>query len=83
MKVLVVDLLNEGRSWVIRYDGYVHRLFMICSLHGFQWIDEAGRDNGHGGNITGGDLSVIRTSTDVDDMRGDTGATLDETGTGT
>ena len=33
--------------------------------------------------VTGGDLSVIGTSTDIDDVRGDTGATLGETETGT
>jgi len=42
-----------------------------------------GRDNGHGGDITGGNLSVIGTSTNVDDVRGDTSATLGETETGT
>jgi len=49
----------------------------------FSGVDEAGRDNGHKGDVTGGDLSVIWTSTKVDDMRGDTGATLGETKTRT
>ena len=49
----------------------------------FSGVDEAGRDNGHGGDITGGNLSVIGTSTDVDDVSGNTGATLGETETGT
>ena len=44
----------------------------------FSGAEEVGRDNGHGGDITGGDPSVIRTSTDVDDMRGNTGATQAE-----
>jgi len=34
-------------------------------------------------NTTDGDLSVIGTSTDIDDVRSDTGATLGETETGT
>ena len=33
--------------------------------------------------VTGGDLSVIGTSTDIADMRGNTGVTLGETETGT
>src|SRR5882724_8131225 len=41
----------------------------------FSGVEEACGDNGHGGDITGGDPSVIGTSTDVDDMRHDTGAT--------
>jgi len=42
----------------------------------FSGAEEACRDNGtHGGDVTGGDPSVIGTSTDVDDVRGDTGAT--------
>ena len=50
----------------------------------FSGAEEACRDNGtHGGDVTGGDPSVIGTSTDVDNMRGDTGATLGETRTGT
>ena len=49
----------------------------------FSGVEEAGRDNGNGGYVTGGDLSVIGTSTDVDDMSSDTNATLGETETGT
>ena len=44
----------------------------------FSGTEEACRDNGHGGDITGDDPSVIRTSTDIDDVRGDTGATKGE-----
>ena len=39
--------------------------------------------NGHKGDITGGNLSVIGTSTDIDDVRGNTGDTLGEMETGT
>ena len=40
--------------------------------------DESG-GNGHKGDVTRGKLSIIGTSTDVDDVRGDTGATQGET----
>ena len=38
---------------------------------------------GHKGDVTGGELSVIGTSTGIDDVRGDTGATLGEMENGT
>ena len=41
----------------------------------FSGAEEACRDNGHRGDITGGDPSVIGASTDIDDVSGDTGAT--------
>jgi len=44
----------------------------------FSGAEEAGRDNGHGGDVTEGEPSIIGTSTDVDDMRGNTGATQGE-----
>ena len=49
----------------------------------FSEVEEESGGNGHRGDLTGGELSVIGTSTDVDDMRGDTDATLGETKTGT
>jgi len=49
----------------------------------FSEVEEESGGNGHRGDVTGGDLSVIETSTDIDDMRGDTGATLGEMKTGT
>jgi len=49
----------------------------------FSEVKEESGGNGHKGGITGGKLSVIRTSTDVDDVRGNTGATLVEMETGT
>ena len=48
----------------------------------FSEVEEESGGNGHRGDLTGGKLSVIGTSTDVDDMRGDTGATLGEMKTG-
>ena len=49
----------------------------------FSEVEEGSEGNGHKGGVTGGDLSVMGTSTDVDDIRGDTGDTLGKTGTGT
>jgi len=51
---------------------------MTHSLHGFQWGRRSCRDNGHGGDVTEGEPSIIGTSTDVDDMRAITGATQGE-----
>jgi len=47
----------------------------------FSRTEEVGRDNGHGEDITGGSPSVIGTSTDVSDVRGNTGATQGESKT--
>jgi len=44
-------------------------------------VKEESGGNGHRGD--GGELSVIGTSTDVDDVRDNTGATQGETDTGT
>ena len=41
----------------------------------FSGTEKSSRDNEHGGDVTGGDPSVIKTSTDIDDVRGNTGAT--------
>ena len=49
----------------------------------FSGVEEGSGDNEHEGAVTDGDLSVIGTSTGIDDVRGDTGATLGETETGT
>jgi len=49
----------------------------------FSEVEEGSEGNGHQGEVTGGDLSVIGTSTDIDDVRGDTGDTLGKTETGT
>ena len=49
----------------------------------FSGVEKGSEGNGHKGDVTRCDLSVIGTSTDVDDIRGDTGATLGETETGT
>ena len=49
----------------------------------FSEVEEGSEGNGHKGEVTGGNLSVMGTSTDVDDIRGDTGATLDDRETGT
>ena len=48
----------------------------------FSEVEEESGGNGHKGDITVGELSVISTSTDMDNVRGDTGATLGETETG-
>ena len=50
---------------------------------GFSEVEEGSEVNGHKGEVTKINLSVIGTSTDVDDMRGNTGATLGERETGT
>jgi len=44
----------------------------------FSGGEEACGDNGHRGDVTGGNPSVIGTSTDIYDMRGNTGATQGE-----
>ena len=49
----------------------------------FSEVEEGSEGNGHKGEVTGSDLSVRGTSTDVDDIRGDTGDTLGKTATGT
>jgi len=49
----------------------------------FSEVEEVSEGNGHKGEVTGGDLSVIGTSTDVDNIRGNTGDTLGKTETGT
>jgi len=49
----------------------------------FSKVREESGGNGHKGYVTGGELSVNGTSTDIDNVRGDTGATLVETETGT
>ena len=46
-------------------------------------VGEGSEGNVHKGEVTGSDLSVMGTSTDIDDIRGDTGDTLGKTGTGT
>jgi len=47
----------------------------------FSEVEEGSEGNGHKGEVTGSDLSVMGTGTDVDDIRGDTGDTLGKTGT--
>ena len=47
----------------------------------FSEVEAESGGKGHRGD--GGELSVIRTSTDVDDARDDTGVTQGETDTGT
>src|SRR5882724_6520261 len=49
----------------------------------FSEVEEGSEGNEHKGEVMGGDLSVIGTSTDVDNISGDTGATLGKTETGT
>jgi len=49
----------------------------------FSEVEEGSEGNGHKGVVTGGDLSVIGTSTDVDDVRDDSGDTLGKTEIGT
>ena len=49
----------------------------------FSEVEEGSEGNGHKGEVTGSDLSVRGTSTDIDDVRGDTGDTLGKTVTGT
>ena len=49
----------------------------------FSEVEEGSEGNGHKGEVTRSDLSVMGTSTDVDDSRGDTGDTLGKTETGT
>ena len=49
----------------------------------FSEVEEGSEGNGHNGEVTRHDLSVMGTSTDVDDVRGDTGDTLGKTETGT
>jgi len=50
---------------------------------GFSEVEEGSEVNGHKGEVTGSNLSVIGTSTDVDNIRGNTGDTLGKTETGT
>ena len=49
----------------------------------FSEVEEGSEGNGHKQDVNGGNLSVIGTSTDIDNVRGDTGATLGETENGT
>ena len=49
----------------------------------FSEVEERSEGSGHKGGVTGSDLSVIGTSTDIDDVRGSTGDTLEKTETGT
>jgi len=42
----------------------------------FSEVEEGSEGNGHKGEVNGGNLSVIGTSTDVVNIRGDTGDTL-------
>src|SRR5882724_13451049 len=56
---------STGCSWLV-----------ACVV--FSEVAEGSVGNGHKGEVTGGDLSLTGTSTDVDDIRGDTGATLDD-----
>ena len=49
----------------------------------FSGVEGGSEGNGHKGDVTRCYLSVIGTSTDIDDVRCNTGATLGETGTGT
>ena len=49
----------------------------------FSKVEEGSEGNGHRGEVTRSSWSVIETSTDVDNVRDDTGATLEETETGT
>ena len=49
----------------------------------FNEVEEGSEGNEHKGEVTRGDLSVMGTSTDVDDIGGDTGAILDDRQTGT
>ena len=47
----------------------------------FSKVEEGSEGNGHKGEVTRSDLSVMGTNTDVDNIRGDTGDTLGKTGT--
>ena len=49
----------------------------------FSEVEDKPGGNGHKGDVTRGELSIIGTSTDRDDVRGYTGATQGETETGT
>ena len=49
----------------------------------FSKVEEGSEGNGHRGEVTRSGWSVIETSTDVDNVRDNTGATLEETETGT
>ena len=49
----------------------------------FSEVAEGSVGNGHKGEVTGGDLSVTGTSTDVYNVRDDTGDTLGKTAIGT
>src|SRR5882724_10373649 len=59
---------SAGCSWLV-----------ACMV--FSGVEEESVSNGHRGD--GGELSVIGTSTDIDDMRDNTGDTQGETETGT
>src|SRR5882724_1831980 len=59
---------SAGCSWLV-----------ACMV--FSGVEEESGGDGHRGD--GGEWSVIRTSTDVDDARDDTGATQGKTDTGT
>ena len=49
----------------------------------FSEVEEGSEGNGHKGEVTRSYLSVMGTSTDIDDIRGDTGDTLGKTEIGT
>jgi len=49
----------------------------------FSEVGEELIDNGHRGDVTGSNQSVTGTSTDVDNVRDNTGITLGEMKTGT
>ena len=61
---------STGCSWLV-----------ACVV--FSEVAEGSEGNGHKGGVTRGALSVMGTSTDVDNIRGNTGATLDDRKTGT
>ena len=46
----------------------------------FSGTEAVPEDNGHKGEVTGCNLSVMGTNTDIDDVRGGTGDTLVKTG---
>ena len=46
-------------------------------------VEEGSGGNGYTGDVTRGAMLVIGTSTDIDDVRGDTGATLGDIENGT
>src|SRR5882724_5814761 len=56
-------------------------LLVACMV--FSGVGEGSEGNGHKGEVTRSDLSVMGTSTDIDDVRGNTGDTLGKTEIGT